>query len=150
MTSPSRSSTDDAAAGSSVVAVNVADVELAAGTAKVALLGDWPRLARSSDVQAASADSTEADAAAVRLDDLEALVDERGGVDRDDRPHRPRRVLERLLHGDVGEVVASAPAERTARRGQHETAYVAGRAGAQALGGEGSPRVLVVDRESVG
>ena len=35
----------------------------------------------------------------VRLDQLEALVRERRGVDRDLRAHRPRRMRERLLHG---------------------------------------------------
>ena len=42
----------------------------------------------------------------VRLDHLEALVGERRGVDRDLRSHRPRRVRERLLGGDVVELVA--------------------------------------------
>ena len=36
----------------------------------------------------------------VRLDQLEALVRERRRVDRDLRPHRPRRMREGLLHGD--------------------------------------------------
>jgi hypothetical protein len=40
MTNPSRSSTDEAAAGSRVVAVDVTEVELDAGTLNVALLGD--------------------------------------------------------------------------------------------------------------
>ena len=40
----------------------------------------------------------------VRLDHLEALVRERGGVDRDLRPHRPGRVRERLLDRDVREL----------------------------------------------
>ena len=35
----------------------------------------------------------------VRLDQLEALVRERGGVDCDLGPHGPRRMGERLLHG---------------------------------------------------
>ena len=36
----------------------------------------------------------------VRLDELEALVRERRGVDRDLRAHGPRGMRERLLHGD--------------------------------------------------
>ena len=37
----------------------------------------------------------------VRLDDLEALVDQGGRVDGDDRAHRPGRVGQRLRGGDV-------------------------------------------------
>ena len=43
----------------------------------------------------------------VRLDHLEALVRERGRVDRDLRPHRPGRVRERLLGGDRRELVGA-------------------------------------------
>jgi hypothetical protein len=56
----------------------------------------------------------------VRLDQLEALVRERGGVDRDLRAHRPGRVGERLLDRHVLELVACAAAERPARRGEDE------------------------------
>ena len=56
----------------------------------------------------------------VGLDDLEALVHQRRRVDGDLAAHRPRRVLERLLDGDVLELGARAPAERAARRGEHE------------------------------
>ena len=45
----------------------------------------------------------------VGLHDLEALVHQRGGVDRDLAAHRPRRVRERLVDGDVG------PARRAPR-----------------------------------
>ena len=51
----------------------------------------------------------------VRLDHLEALVDQRGRVDGDHRAHRPGGVLQRLLDGDVGEVLAGAAAERVRR-----------------------------------
>ncbi len=40
----------------------------------------------------------------VRLDHLEALVDQGRGVDRDDRAHVPGRVGQRLLDGDVGQL----------------------------------------------
>ena len=54
----------------------------------------------------------------VRLDHLEALVHQRRGVDRDLAAHRPRRVLERLLDGDVLQLGARAAAERAAGGGQ--------------------------------
>ena len=44
----------------------------------------------------------------VRLDDLEPLVHERGGVRRDDEPHVPRRMGERLGRGDLGELLAAS------------------------------------------
>ena len=56
----------------------------------------------------------------VRLDQLEPLVGERRGVDRDLRAHAPRRVRERLLGRDVLELVALAPAEGAAGAGQDE------------------------------
>ena len=56
----------------------------------------------------------------VRLDQLEALVRERRGVDRDLRPHRPGRMGERLLRGDAAEIRAGPAAERPAGGGQHE------------------------------
>ena len=40
----------------------------------------------------------------VRLDDLQALVDQGGGVDRDDRAHVPGRVRQRLLGRDVAQL----------------------------------------------
>ena len=45
----------------------------------------------------------------VRLDQLEALVDQGRRVDRDDRPHVPGRVRERLLDRDVVELVGGRP-----------------------------------------
>jgi hypothetical protein len=54
----------------------------------------------------------------VRLDGLEALVHERGGVDGDLRAHGPPRVSERLRGSDVAQVGGSPAAERTTRRGQ--------------------------------
>ena len=51
----------------------------------------------------------------VRLDHLQALVDQGGRVDRDDRAHVPGRVRQRLLGRDVGQLVA-ASARGTARR----------------------------------
>ena len=56
----------------------------------------------------------------VRLDELEPLVREGGRVDGDLRAHRPGRVRERVLHGDVAELVAAAAAKRAARGGQDE------------------------------
>ena len=44
----------------------------------------------------------------VRLDDLQALVDQRRGVRRDEGAHGPGRVRERLLGRDVGELGAGA------------------------------------------
>ncbi len=47
----------------------------------------------------------------VRLDDLEALVHQRGRVDRDDRSHRPGRVRQRLRQGDLAQLVTGPAAE---------------------------------------
>ena len=54
------------------------------------------------------------------LDQLEALVHQRGRVDRDLAPHRPRGVLEGLLDAHALEVGAAAAAERAAAGGEHE------------------------------
>ena len=56
----------------------------------------------------------------VGLDQLEALVHQRRRVDRDLAAHRPGRVLERLLDGDLLELGAAAAAERAAAGGQDE------------------------------
>src|SRR5205085_10891139 len=56
----------------------------------------------------------------VRLDQLEALVCERGRVDGDLRAHPPGRVGERLLGGDILELISPAAAERPARAGEDE------------------------------
>ena len=52
----------------------------------------------------------------VSFDHLEALVRERRRVDRDLRPHRPRRVRKRLGRGHVAELGAGAATERAAAR----------------------------------
>ena len=80
----------------------------------------------------------------VRLDQLQALVRERGAVDRDLRPHAPGRVRERFLRGDVLELVARAAAERAARRGQDERVYLFRGSAFEALERGG---VLAVDRQ---
>ena len=77
----------------------------------------------------------------VRLDHLEPLVGERRRVDRDLRAHRPRRVRERLLRRDVGELVARASAERAAARRQDEAL------GLPELCALVERRVLAVDRD---
>ena len=78
----------------------------------------------------------------VRLDHLEPLVGERGRVDRDLRAHPPGRVGERLLGGDVAELVARASAERAAGGGQDEARDLVGRRAREALV---ERRVLAVD-----
>ena len=80
----------------------------------------------------------------VRLDQLQALVRERGGIDRDLRPHAPRRVSERLLDRDVRELLAAPAVERTARRGEDERVDAVRRSALEALEGR---RVLGIDRE---
>ena len=52
----------------------------------------------------------------VRLDQLEALVRERGRVDGDLRPHRPRRMRECLLHGHCFELGVRSVSERAPGR----------------------------------
>ena len=51
----------------------------------------------------------------VRLDQLEPLVRERGRIDRDLRPHAPRRVRKRVGAGHVRELLARSAAKRAAR-----------------------------------
>ena len=82
----------------------------------------------------------------VRLDHLEPLVDQGRGVDRDDRSHRPGRVGERLLGGDVGSSLGVPAAERAAAGGEHQPADLVGAAAAQALG---QRAVLGVDRDDL-
>ncbi len=78
----------------------------------------------------------------VCLDDLQALVRERGRVDRDLRPHRPRRMAQRHGRRDGVEALRRVQ-ERPARRGEHEAAD-----GAHRLADEALPdrRVLRIDR----
>ncbi len=58
----------------------------------------------------------------VRLDHLEALVDECRRVRRDHEPHVPGRMRERLRRRHVAERFAGAPAERTAGCREHQAA----------------------------
>ena len=53
-----------------------------------------------------------------------ALVDHGGRVDRDDRPHVPGRVGERLLRGDLGQLGPRPAAERAAARGEDQPAHL--------------------------
>jgi membrane-associated protease RseP (regulator of RpoE activity) len=53
----------------------------------------------------------------VRLDHFQALVHQRRGVHRDQRPHLPGRVGQGLLRRDVRESVPAPAAERSAARG---------------------------------
>ena len=63
----------------------------------------------------------------VGLDDLEALVHQRAGVDRDLRPHLPRRMSQRLFDADVGQFCCRAAAKRPAAGGQHDAGHLAPR-----------------------
>ena len=80
----------------------------------------------------------------MRLDQLEALVHERGRVDGDLRAHAPGRVRERLDGAHVGEVGAAPAAERPARGGEHERVHGVRRPPVEELK---RGRVLGVDRE---
>ena len=79
----------------------------------------------------------------VRLDHLEALVGERGGVDRDLRAHRPRRVREGLLGRDGAQVVDGEPAERATARGEDDALRLAVERALE------DRRVLAVDGDQV-
>ena len=80
----------------------------------------------------------------MRLDHLEALVHQRGRVDRDLLPHAPGRVGERLGRGHVGELVAAAAAKRAARGGDDDPGH---RTRSGALEALRERRVLAVDRQ---
>ncbi len=80
----------------------------------------------------------------VRLDHLEALVHERGRVDRDLGTHGPHGVLERFLHRRLGELGAGPAPERTPRPRQHDPLQVLS---ALATQGQREGGVLGVDRE---
>jgi hypothetical protein len=69
----------------------------------------------------------------VRLDHLEALVHQRRRVDGDLGPHVPRRVGERVLDGDGGQLGGGAAAERPAARGEDDAPHFRLAARAQAL-----------------
>ena len=78
----------------------------------------------------------------VRLDDLEALVDQGRRVGRDQRAHVPGRVRQRLLGRHVASSVAAPAAERPSAGGEHQPLDLAAAPAAQALG---QRRVLGVD-----
>ena len=82
----------------------------------------------------------------VRLDDLEPLVHERRRVGGDDEPHVPGRMRERLLGRDIRQLIAGAPAERTAGCREHQPAHLAVLARAQRLRDR---RVLGVDGDDL-
>ena len=83
----------------------------------------------------------------VRLDDLQALVGERRGVDRDLRPHRPGRMLERLLGRHRGQLCRRGVEERAARGREDEGGDVVHGFADQALP---DGRMLRVDRAQPG
>ena len=60
----------------------------------------------------------------VCLDEFQALVNQRRGVNRHDRTHIPGRVCERLRRTHPTQLIASAPAERTARGCQHQISHL--------------------------
>ena len=78
----------------------------------------------------------------VRLEQLQALVDQGGGVGRDHPSHVPGGMGEGLAGGDVGELDTGPAAERTAASGENQPVDLAGAATTQALG---QRRVLGVD-----
>ena len=82
----------------------------------------------------------------VGLDELEALVHQRRGVDRDHRAHVPGRVREGVVHGHVGEVVAARPRNGPPLAVSTSRATSLARAAAQALR---ERRVLGVDRDEL-
>jgi hypothetical protein len=61
-----------------------------------------------------------------RLDHLEALVHQSGGVDRDLSAHVPGRMRERLLAGHVSHLVRAAAAERASGRREDQPVDRAG------------------------
>ncbi len=83
----------------------------------------------------------------VGLDDLEALVHQGRGVDRDLRSHRPGRMGQRLVHADRAQLVGAPAPERSPRGGQQQAGDVVGTPGAQALV---ERAVLRVDRDDLG
>ncbi|CAL2071510.1 hypothetical protein GPN2_22132 [Streptomyces murinus] len=82
----------------------------------------------------------------MRLDDLQALVDQGRGVDRDHRAHRPGGVGEGVLDGDVREVRLAAAAEGAAGGGDDQLAHIGAGAGGEGLEEGG---VLGVDRDDL-
>jgi hypothetical protein len=82
----------------------------------------------------------------VRLDHLQALVHQGGGVDRDQRPHLPGGMGQGLFRRDVGQGLAAPAAEGPAAGGQHQPPDLGSPPGPQALG---DGRVLGVDRDDL-
>ena len=80
----------------------------------------------------------------MRLDQLEPLVRERGGVDGDLRAHPPGRMRERLGRCDAAELGARPSAERAARGGEDDSGDRVGAAAGEALV---KSRMLAVDGE---
>jgi hypothetical protein len=62
----------------------------------------------------------------VGLDDLEALVHQCRGVDRDLRPHRPRRMGQGVVDRDVRQLVAATASERAAAGREHDPGHPLG------------------------
>ena len=81
----------------------------------------------------------------VRLDQLEALVQERRRVDRDPPAHLPGRMRERLLGRHAGQVRPAA--ERASRRREHEPVHASRAVRTHELKQGG---VLGVDRDDPG
>jgi hypothetical protein len=81
------------------------------------------------------------------LDQLEAFVGERRGVDRYLWPHRPVRMLQGIRRLDLGEPVGRPVAKRAAAGGQDNPADAGGRVALEALE---DGVVLAVDREEFG
>jgi hypothetical protein len=82
----------------------------------------------------------------VRLDQLQPLVDQGRGVDRDHRAHVPGGVGQRLLGRDVVEVLPAAAAERPAAGGEDQSTHLVRRTAVQALG---QRAVLAVDGDDL-
>ena len=78
----------------------------------------------------------------VRLDQLEALVRQRRGVDRDLRAHGPGGMCERLIRRHPLQLLARPASKRTARRSEHQRVDRFAVAFPEALE---SGRVLTVD-----
>ncbi len=83
----------------------------------------------------------------MRLNQLEALVHQGCRVDRDERPHVPGGVRQRLLRAHLAQLGAGAAPKRPAAGGEDELANLRGPAAAQALG---QRRMLGVHRNEPG
>lgn len=59
------------------------------------------------------------------LNEFQALIHERGGIDRHHRTHIPRGVVKRLGGGHSREVGTLLAPERATRGGENDTAYLA-------------------------